>query len=338
MNRFYQSIILLAGICISLPVEAKKQKNKAPCWTTAPCEPYLETEYLIGIGSGSSIEEADAAAIGSIARQFVVNVSQTQTSIKDLSQTNRADETISQLDHQRLRTETAVQTNTSLQNVKIVEHWERPANKNESGTVYALATIQRSDWLNQIDMARNEISTAQAKIRMELRKADTLYDQIPHYKALIPLVEQDVALYNQRQIIDINKGSMPPALTPQQLASEFQQRRRSSSIFVASDTPYRSSLTNVFGSLDIPITDTTSPIKIMCTADQALQEPDGYGFIKASTTLFCTVYNKDSLLYEQSFTGQASSRDLEKAKLQSEQALTTALTPLVQTLDALWSL
>ena len=84
------------------------------------------------MGSGSTIEEADAAAMGAIARQFVVNVSQTQTSVKDLSQTSRATDTISELDHQRLRTETEVQTNTSLEQVQIVEHWERK--EKEKGT------------------------------------------------------------------------------------------------------------------------------------------------------------------------------------------------------------
>ena len=338
MNRFNQIGLLLLGVSISSPAEAKKAKKQDPCWITSPCDPYLESEYLVGVGSGSTIEEADAAAMGAIARQFVVNVSQTQTSVKDLSQTSRATDTISELDHQRLRTETEVQTTTSLEQVQIVEHWERKEKKNAPSTVYSLATVKRNDWLNRIDMERNELSSAQSKLRMNIRKATTLYDQIPHYRALIPILERDVGLYNQRQIVDPQQGSMPPSSTAQQLESEFIQKKGSTAIYIVSTTPYRSSLTNAFSTLDMPTTDTYSPVEIQCQAKQQISEPDNYGFIKANTTLVCTVLNNNQSLYVEEFVGKASSRDADKAKVQSENALEQALQPLVQKVDALWSL
>ena len=338
MNRFNQTGLLLFGVIISGPAEAKKSKKQAPCWITAPCAPYLESEYLLGVGSGSTIEQADAAAIGAIARQFVVTVSQTQTSIKDLSQTNRATDTISQVDHQRLRTETEVQTNTSLEHVQIVEHWDRPAKKNDSPLVYTLAAVKRSDWLSRIDMERNELGSAQSKLRMNIRKADTLYDQIPHYRSLMPLLERDVGLYDQRQIVDIAQGSMPPAVTVQQLKSEFIQKRSSTPIFIAPTTPYRSSLTNAFSELDMPTSIDLSPVEVRCLAEQYVGEPDDYGFTKARTTLSCTILNNNQSLYEQEFVGKASSRDVQKATIQSEQALEAALEPLVEKVDSLWSL
>ena len=338
MNKIKQMGLLFVGVLIAGPAEAKKSKKQTPCWITAPCDPYLESEYLIGIGSGSTIEEADAAAMGAIARQFVVNVSQTQTSVKDLSQTSRATDTISELDHQRLRTETEVQTNTSLEQVQIAEHWERRSKNNEPATIYALATVKRSDWLSRIDMERNELSSAQSTLRMDIRKATTLYEQIPHYRALIPLLERDVGLYNQRQIVDPHQGSMPPAMTVQQLQSEFLQKRSSTTIYIARETPYRSSLTNALNALDMPTTDTLGPVTIQCEAQQTISEPDSYGFIKANTILSCTVLNNNQSLYVEDFVGKASSRDADKAKIQSENALEQALQPLVEKVDALWSL
>ena len=338
MNRILQLVLLLIGMVIANPAEAKKAKNQPPCWITAPCAPYLESEFLIGVGSGSTIEEADAAAMGAIARQFVVNVSQTQTSVKDLSQTSRATDTISELEHQRLRTETEVQTSTSLEQVQIVEHWERKEKKNAPSTVYSLATVKRSDWLRRIDMERNELSSAQSRLRMDIRKSTTLYEQIPHYKALVPLLDRDVGLYNQRQIVDPEQGSMPPSLTVQQLQSEFLQKRGSTTIYLARETPYRSSLTNAFSDLDMPTTDTPSPVAIQCDAQQNISEPDSYGFIKAHTTLSCTVLNNSQSLYTDEFVGKASSRDAGKAKAQSESALEQALQPLVEKVDELWSM
>ena len=338
MNRFNQIGLLLLGVVTATPAEAKKAKKQPPCWVTSPCEPYPEAVYLVGVGSGSTIEEADAAAMGAIARQFVVTVSQTQTAIKDLSQTSRSSETISQVDHQRLRTETEVQTNTSLEHVHIAEHWQRPSKQNDPTTVYALATVKRSDWLSQIDMERNELSSVQSRLRMDIRKADTLYEQIPHYRSLIPLVQQDVGLYNQRQIVDQEQGSMPPSMTVQQLESEFAQARASTSIFIALSTPYRSSLTNALVDLNMPISSTQSPVEIRCQAQQDIREPDNYGFIKASTTLSCSILNNNQSLYQQEFIGKASSRDKDKARVQSEKALEDALKPLVAKVDALWSL
>ena len=337
MNRSLAFILCSLGLTVTTPAEAKKRKNTQPCWITSPCDPYLEAEYLVGVGSGSTLEQADAAAMGAIARQFVVHVSQTQTSVKDLSQTNRSSKTLSEIDHQRLRTETEVETNTALEQVKIIEHWERNS-KNQPEIVYALAVVKRSDWLSRIDMKRSELGTAQSTLHMNIRKAETLYDRLPHYRALIPLVVQDVALYNQRQIIDPTQGSMPPALTIDQLETEFQQARQGTTIFIAQETPYRASLTNALSELDMPTTQQRSAVEIRCTAEQFVGKPDNYGFVKASTSLICSVLNNGIPLYEKEFAGKASSRDAAKAKLQSEQSLEAALKPLVEKVDTLWSL
>ena len=338
MNRNIAFILCSLTLLITHPAEAKKGKNKQPCWITAPCDPFGETEYMVGVGSGATIEEADAAAMGAIARQFVVKVSQTQTAVKDFSETSRSSNNISQIDHQRLRTETAVETSISLEQISITEHWTRKATKKQSSTVYALATVKRSDWLNRIDMSRNELSSAQTTLRMSIRKAETLYERLPHYRALIPLITEDVALYNQRQIIDPNQGSMPPSQTLQQLESEFLQARQNNAIFIPTDTPYRSSVTNAFSSIDMPTTQTPGLVEVQCSAKQYIGEPDSYGFVKANTTLACVVLNNGTSLYEQEFVGKASSRDASKAKDQSEQALEAALKPLVEKVDALWSL
>ena len=86
-------------------------------------------------------------------------------------------------------------------------------------------------------MERNELSSAQSKLRMDIRKSATLYEQIPHYRALMPLLDRDVGLYNQRQIVDPEQGSMPPSLTVQQLQSEFLQKRGSTTTYIARKLP-----------------------------------------------------------------------------------------------------
>ena len=87
----------------------------------------------------------------------------------------------------------------------------------------------------------------------------------------------------------------------------------------------------------MPATDTPSPVVIQCEAQQSISEPDTYGFIKAHTTLSCTVLNKNQSLYVEEFVGKASSRDAGKGKTVGN-ALEQALQPLVEKVDKLWSL
>ena len=88
--------------------------------------------------------------MGAIARQFVVTIAQTQTSIKDLSQTNRETDTISQIDHQRLRTETKSKPTPLWNKFKLMTLQERKTKKNVPSTVYSNGGEERSDWLSRI--------------------------------------------------------------------------------------------------------------------------------------------------------------------------------------------
>jgi len=46
------------------------KKDRLPCWVSKPCEPYLDTEYMLGVGAGESQQLADDEAIAEISRKF----------------------------------------------------------------------------------------------------------------------------------------------------------------------------------------------------------------------------------------------------------------------------
>ena len=122
------------------------------------------------------------------------------------------------------------------------------------------------------------------------------------------------------------------------LESEFQQKRASTQIFIAPETPYRASVTAALSNLDMPTSSIPGLVEVRCQTQQEVSEPDNYGFIQVRTKLTCAVFNDDQSLYEQTVVGKASSRDEQKARAQSENALEDALKPLVDKVDALWSI
>jgi len=327
----------------SAPAEAKKnkEKNTPPCWVTQPCDPYTTTDYLVGVGSGRSLEDANNAAIGAIARQFSVQLTQQQTSVKDFSTTTRNEDTVSQADHQRLRTETEVQTNVTLEHLQMIEHWELPQDKNKPPLHYVLMVIPRSQWLESIDTERREISMEISKLRRNIEQQKTLYDQLPHYKMMLPLLDRDQALYDQRQVVDSNQSSMKPTLTRRTLGLEVDQRKQQVAIVLPTDTPYRTLISTAIS--NSPFTVVTTPTSnsqasIQCQDQQSISEPDGYGFIKVQTTLDCSILNGGQSIHQSTFVGKASSRDSHKATEQSLQALSNELNALSNTIDLLWSL
>jgi len=328
---------------IGIPsAEAKKRKDTQPCWVTQPCEPYDSTVYLIGVGSGSTIEDADAAAMGALSRQFSVQITQRQTSVKDTSETSRGSKSISESDHQRLRTETGIESQITLEHVTVAAHWLHQSTKEQPERHYALAVIPRAEWLREIDQERNTLGSDISKLKMQIQQKSTLYEKLPHYRSMLPLLDQDVALYNQRQVVDVAQRSMTPSLTRRQLILNVEQQRRTMAIVLPPETPHRSIISEALSPLEMSIV-TSSPPKnteasIVCASKQTLQDPDAYQFIKASTHLQCTITSGGQVLHEVELIGKASSRNADKAQQQSIQALSTELKALYTTMDTLWSL
>jgi hypothetical protein len=321
--------------------EAKKRKEPQPCWVTQPCDPYDANAYMIGVGSGSTLEDADAAAMGALSRQFSVQITQRQTSVKDTSETNRGSKSISESDHQRLRTETGIESQITLEHVNVASHWLRTSTKDQPERHYALAVIPRAEWLRQIDQERNTLSLDISKLKMQIQQQSTLYDKLPHYRSLLPLLDQDVALYNRRQIVDVEQRSMPPTSTRQQLILNVEQQRRTTTIVLPQNTPYRSMVSESLSELGMTIVAVPTrdaEASVVCATKQVLHESDAYQFIKVNTHLQCTVTNAGQVLHEVELIGKASSRNAEKAQQQSIQALSTELTALYTTMDTLWSL
>ena len=117
------------------------------------------------------------------------------------------------------------------------------------------------------------------------------------YRSLIPLLEKDVGIMTNVRSSTRNRDRCHQHLQRNSYNQSSYKKRSSTPIYIAQTTPYRSSLTNAFSTY-ARHQRLTPPVEIRCLSKQNVSEPDSYGFIKANTTLSCTVFNNSQSLYE----------------------------------------
>ena len=273
---------------------AQAKKNKTPCWIIQPCEPYTQERYLIGVGAGETLTQADTAAMGAITRQFSVEVRQLQTATKDLAETTRGGDLISTTNHQNLRTKTEVESAMTLSGVQIASRYE------SKDLVYSLAIIERETWLQQIDSERLELQNQLQNLMFEAQKKPHHLDRFVLYEQMAPLIQKDELLYKQRQIIDINEAAMPPSYTTQQLQQQ-QKREHSELYFVPRRIEAESSLdhliTQALGNQGFTCRSTLakpeSLIFFQYSEERSIEGPDSFGFVTYKSTLSIDIRTAD---------------------------------------------
>ena len=311
------------------------KKNKVPCWVTQPCAPYTSQEYLIGVGSGSTIEEADAAALGAITRQFSVAVKQRQTATKELVETKRGDELVSTTDHQNLRTQTEVESSMTLFGAQIASHFQTKE------TVYSLAIVERSAWTQNIDEQRRKIQQQVQSLQMQMHQTQHLLDRLPIYREMTPLVRQDEHLYQQRKIIDSQGLASPPSPTQRDL--EQQRGRDLGKIhFVPIPTTDSEAIPDVleqawramgYQCVASP-REQQSVIYLEYTAKTQQSPPDQYGFMRLETNVVIDLRTPFQTIATVTRTAVSSSRDPSKAQRGLHMNLVTELKTLENDINA----
>ena len=291
--------------------------NRLPCWVTAPCASYTTDMYLIGVGSGYTIEDADASAIAAISRQFSVHIKQVQNSTKEISQTARENKERSSFEHQELRNNVVVESNMTLSRVQIVEHHSQKLKaKQHDGNkqrVYSLAVIEKAPWLAEIDQERMSLQSSMTQIEMDKRKTEQYIEKIPLYRAYIELLSQDIALYNQRKIIDTS-GSMPVNYTMEQITTNIETEKASQNFTVHLDSPTQQVIAHALRNYGLRVVETEPSIEIHCTENRTQAPTDSFGFVKISSELQCNIQLHNQMIGNYSTISTSSSRDAQKAE------------------------
>ena len=312
--------------------EAKKKKKAPPCWVTHPCEPYNSDEFLVGVGSGEDMSSANSAALGSIAQQFTVTVTQQQQSTKEESNTSRDQELLSQTDHQSLRTKTKVDTSTTLQNIQYVEHWTQTI-KGQKPTIYALAVIHRQQWIDQLEGNRREIQSLIQQLRFQSEQSSAALQKIALLRQMVPLIEQDTALYEQQQLIGRKTMTIPPSTTVQRIAIEAERIRQEVPIGIHSDSAFGHVISKSLRANGFNVVTNTPPmLSIHCTEDLTSAEADSFGFYRIDSTINCEISDTTGKLQAVTFNASAASQNVQKAQKQVEVKITTEVTEISTTL------
>lgn len=312
--------------------------NRLPCWVTSPCGTYTPDMYLIGMGSGYTIEDADASAISGISRQFSVNIKQVQTSTKEISQTNRDAKNVSSVEHQDLRNNVVVESNMTLSRVQIVEHHNQKLKaKQHDGhkqRVYSLAVIEKAPWLREIDQERMSLQSSMTQIEMDKRKTEQYIERVPLYRAYIELLSQDIALYNQRKIIDAS-GNMPVNYTMEQITTNIAKDKLSQNFTVHLDSPTRDTIENALRNYGLRVVEKEPSIEIHCTENRTQTPTDSFGFVKISSEIQCAIQLHDQIIGNYTKTSTSSSRDAQKAERTLDTVITEDCRALYEQLYAL---
>lgn len=315
---------------------AHAKKQKAPCWITIECAPYSSTEYLIGVGSGETLEQADNSAIGAISKQFVVNIQQTQISQKELSETTRQNQEISALEHQSLRTKTSVNTSMHLTGVKIAERFHEE--KRSYNRHYSLAIISKEVWLQQILEERTEIRGQIDRILFEIQKTEHFLDRIPYYQKLYPLIALETGLLTQERIIAPDQGHFPVS-TSKNLIQNQQSAERQQFYFVVEDNDSAAivaqGLQNIGFSVQSSVSNPEAAISIRIEEERSISTPDTYGFITASSNIRLYVHTSSRKRLELRILSSSASRSAEKAAQKLDSAILSSIQDIQPKIEAI---
>lgn len=192
---FVQPLVLFFLLACACSSQKPVSGNELPGWADNPSDVYNESQYLLAVGSGNTLNEAHESALGSLARIFQADINASQELIDEFIETSKNEEFSSEQTTQLLNV-TRIGSSQDLMNTQILES-EVAGN----GTYYALAGMDR---LETASIYNQEISNNDLKIHEYETNAeqetDPLYMLILLKKALV-LAEVNENLSRQRNIL-----------------------------------------------------------------------------------------------------------------------------------------
>lgn len=187
-----------------------------PDWVLTPQTAYPAGRYLVGLGEGSTRDQAEKRAYAAVARIFSANVQaksldQESYSLKETNGQSSTQRTL-QIDHL-----TQVTTTKLLENVKVLESWYRTPDQQ----FFILAGLDRHqtekvllDRLSDLDLTIEGLVT-------QGRTHPQKIHRIQGYKQALALLQQRTVMNTDLRVIRASGEGMLPHYTRQELQSEF---------------------------------------------------------------------------------------------------------------------
>ncbi|HKJ44680.1 MAG TPA: LPP20 family lipoprotein [Balneolales bacterium] len=226
-------ISLLVVVCFSLGLStvslAQRQKTRPgqlPSWVKDPSSIYNTNEYLMAVGSGSNLQDAQNKALGSLTKLFQSKVKVNQKLIDDYRETSRNDKITTDRVTQLLSV-TEAGSRQNLMNAKVLKKYTAI-----DGTSYVLVGMKRQETatLYSSEISRNE--RLLNNYEQQINRENNLLQRLALIKKALILLSVNDNLKTQRDILLGKKTGGMNKNVKARLEREYQNLRRRSLIYV----------------------------------------------------------------------------------------------------------
>lgn len=152
-----------AFLLIGCSSSKKTSGNSTPAWVTNPANEYNENQYLMAVGSGSTLREAQTDAFSRLSQIFQMDIDATEQLNSETIDRNINNNLYSE-STSKLLNNVRIGTNQELMNTTILD-----SDVDKYGTYYALAGMDRAE---SSRIYKQEISNNSIKINEYEKSAD----------------------------------------------------------------------------------------------------------------------------------------------------------------------
>ena len=187
-----------------------------PDWVLTPQDAYPADRYLVGMGQGSTRDQAEKRAYAAVARIFSSNVQaksldQESYSLKETHDQSSTQRTL-HIDHM-----TQVTTTKLLENVNVLESWYRKLDEQ----FFILAGLDRHQTEKILVERLNNLDLTIEGFVTQGRSHPQKIHRIQGYKQALVLLQQRVVMNTDLRVIRASGEGILPPYTRHQLESEF---------------------------------------------------------------------------------------------------------------------
>jgi hypothetical protein len=198
-RSIFLRVAALAVIVFGLTPAASAQK---PDWLQGKSKQYPQQLYLVGVGSGKTLEAAENQARASIARTFKIDINAT-TGVQSSEVMKQNKDGVTAESQQQTVTSVEVGVRKTMEGIEIAEVYE------DAGITYALAVLKRS---SAQAILEDQINRLDEDIVTLGKSADEATDKIERLRLMLRRKNDMVVregLNTDYRVVDIANQSIP---------------------------------------------------------------------------------------------------------------------------------
>ncbi|MEX0609819.1 MAG: LPP20 family lipoprotein [Balneolaceae bacterium] len=161
------SVITFFGLILMTCGSSKNSQTKTPAWVENPRNVYSSNQYMLAVGSGSTLNEATSDAFASLSQIFQMEIDATQELYDEFIETSRNNTEFFTEGTSKLLNNIKIGTNQELMNTTILE-----SQVVENGTYYALAGMDKreSSRIYSQEISNNDLKIAELEASADQEK------------------------------------------------------------------------------------------------------------------------------------------------------------------------